>query len=132
MTRFANRASILWAFGVFLCAALLVGAASRALAGDEMSIGALEFTPPPEVSICFCGSYRLVPEKGYAEYYLAAEGIDLAPYIGRKIEVSGKPFLKPCSGTLYMDCPFLKVTNIEAAPTPTEQSTWGAIKALYR
>jgi hypothetical protein len=31
-----------------------------------------------------------------------------------------------------MDCPFLKVTNIEAAPTPTEPSTWGAIKALYR
>jgi hypothetical protein len=94
--------------------------------------GVLAFIPPPDLTICYCGSYFLTAEKGYIDYYLYAPEIDLSKHIGKRIVVTGTPYTTVCTGTLYRVCKFLRVTGIdEFAPTPTEETTWGRVKGLF-
>jgi hypothetical protein len=95
--------------------------------------GILEFTPAPEVTICFCGSYFLASEKTRPGYYLVSDTIDLTPYIGESIQVTGRKFTSACTGTLLLPCDYLRVEKvIDPITTGAEPTTWGAVKSLYR
>lgn len=100
--------------------------------GDITSIGVLQYTAPPDITICFCGSFFLHADKEYRAFYLYSSEIDLTKFVGKKVLVMGKPFKTPCQGTLYRLCSFLEVKEVEpVAPTPADTSTWGRIKSLY-
>jgi hypothetical protein len=97
------------------------------------SVGVVVFTAPPDITICFCGSYRLQAEKDLISYYLASDHIDLSKYVGQRVTVTGRPFATTCWGTLLRTCAFLNVESVETlAPLATEPGTWGRIKSLYR
>lgn len=114
-------------FSVFVAA----GPASGG--GQEVLVGELSYTPPPEVSICFCGSYLLAGEPEPKAVYLVSESIDLSPYVGLRITVHGRSFTGLCSGTLARSCDFFAVEKVAAAVrADAEGATWGAIKSLYR
>jgi hypothetical protein len=132
MRRFHVRAPAL-AAALLVPAALLFGGMPRAQTGaDDTTVGVLGYTAPPDLTICFCGPYRIEPDRGFAAYYLTSASIDLSAYVGKKIQVSGTSFVKACTGTLLVECPFLMVMEVDSTPMPSQSSTWGMIKALYR
>ena len=96
--------------------------------------GVLVYFPPPDLTICFCGSYYLTNSNREAKsYYLLSSGMDLGLFIGKKITVTGKSVLIPCLGTLFQYCDFLILERIEEnTATDGGDDTWGRIKALYR
>jgi hypothetical protein len=110
-----------------------VGSTLETSGDRDTSRGILQFFPVPDLTICFCGSYRLtVSEEKYKAYYLLSDRIDFSQFIGKNITVSGKIYSAPCEGTLFYLCPFLIVDEIqENIPAASEDDTWGTIKALY-
>jgi len=101
--------------------------------GADVSLGTLEYIPPPDVTICFCSSYHLVGEEGFESYYLLPGTFDLTPYIGQKILVRGRAFTGICQGTLALPCDYLVVEKITAQSIwETTESNWGGIKKIYR
>lgn len=118
--------------GALLAAAALSAALPRAGAASETLAGELRYTPAPEVSICFCGSYLLASESGTKDVYLVSEAIDLMPFAGRRVTVRGRSYTGLCDGTLALYCDFFAVEKIAvAASADADGSTWGAIKSLY-
>jgi hypothetical protein len=99
-----------------------------------ISEGVLVYFPPPDLTICFCGSYFLQnPNREQKSYYLLAPGLDLTRFIGKVISVTGKPVLIPCTGTLLQSCDFLVLEEVEEnSSAEDEDSTWGKIKAVYK
>ena len=103
------------------------------LDNGDTGIGILEYSPPPKISICFCGSFYLRGESGFKNYYLVSDSFDLFEYIGKKIVVHGKAFSGYCAGTLAIRCNYLdvqKITTISIAGTET--INWGNLKTIYR
>jgi hypothetical protein len=99
----------------------------------EQALGILEYTSRPEISICFCGSFYLIGEKGVISNYLISDEIDLTQYIGKKVFVTGKPFTGVCEGTLALPCDYLLVEEIVLkSSTATADSDWGSIKLYYK
>ena len=96
--------------------------------------GVLLYFPPPDLTICFCGSYYLSNlDREQKSYYLLASGIDLTRFIGKEITVTGKPVVIPCTGTLLQNCDFLILEVIEEnISTDDGEKTWGKIKALFK
>ena len=99
-----------------------------------ISEGVLIYYPPPDLTICFCGSYFLSnSDRTQQSYYLLAPGLDLTRFIGKQISVTGKPALIPCTGTLLQNCDFLVLEEVEETTTADdEETTWGKIKAVYK
>lgn len=101
--------------------------------GADVSLGTLVYIPPPDVTICFCGSYHLVGEEGFESYYLLPGTLDLTPYIGQKVMVQGRAFTGICQGTLALPCEYLAVEKITTQSRwGTTESNWGEIKKIYR
>lgn len=101
--------------------------------GSDVLVGDLSYAAPPEISICFCGSYLLSSDVGSKAAYLVSESIDFAPFVGLRITVHGRSYTGLCSGTLARICDYFAVEKIAAAVrADSEGSTWGAIKSLYR
>ena len=96
--------------------------------------GVLLYFPPPDLTICFCGSYYLSNlDREQTSYYLLASGIDLTRFVGKEITVTGKPVVIPCMGTLLQNCDFLILEVIEENIFTDEgEKTWGKIKALFK
>jgi hypothetical protein len=107
-----------------------------ACVADSVNIlteGLLTFTPKPEISICFCGSYYLEGEDGFKNYYLVNEEIDLELFVGKKVRVVGHPFSGICQGTLARPCDYLSVRDIcGVSALGDSSSTWSHIKMFYR
>ncbi len=98
----------------------------------EETRGILQYTPSPDIGICFCGSYYLVADDGFEDYYLVSDVIELSKHVGEKIRVQGRAFQAPCEGTLFRLCDFLIVDSVEELiETGTHASSWGRIKALF-
>lgn len=99
----------------------------------DVSLGTLVYIPPPDVTICFCGSYHLVGEEGFTSYYLLPGTIDLTPFIGQKVLVRGRAFTGICQGTLALPCEYLVVEKITTQSIwGTTETNWGGIKKVYR
>ena len=105
------------------------------VAGESAEVyseGNLKFTPAPEITICFCGSFFLSPAEGFKPFYLVSDEMDLVAWAGQDVRVAGRQFSAPCMGTLFQMCQFMWVREIgERGPTDTEPATWGAIKKLF-
>ena len=103
-------------------------------AQSVISEGVLLYFPPPDLTICFCGSYYLSNfDREQKSYYLLASGIDLTRFIGKEITVTGKPVVIPCTGTLLQNCDFLILEVIEEnISTDDGENAWGKIKARFR
>jgi hypothetical protein len=126
-----------FALGVGVCLSGVCGALAATAQSDADNltdrtvVGVLQYTPPPEVTICFCGPFFVPTEKGEV-IYLTSDTIDLFEHVHEKISVTGTPFVTGCTGTLYQPCNFVRVTSLNlVSPTPTETTTWGAIKSLF-
>jgi hypothetical protein len=121
---------------VFLASAIIVPrAADLSGAGDgaETLVGLLSYVPKSDVSICFCGSYRLDPEALPGEYYIVSDSIDLSAYAGQRVLVYGKSFSGLCSGTLARPCSYFDVRKIvPLARTGVAAIDWGILKSIYR
>jgi len=112
-----------------------VSGPTGSVAGEQAEVyseGTLKFTPVPEVTVCFCGSFFLSPAEGYKPFYLVSDEIDLTAWAGQDVHVAGRQFAAPCHGTLLVMCQFMVVSEIgERTPADTAPSTWGAIKELF-
>jgi hypothetical protein len=101
--------------------------------GGETLVGSLSYIPEPDVSICFCGSFRLDLEPSLGEYYLVSDAIDLGAFAGRKVLVYGKSFSVICSGTVARPCSYFDVRKIVPfARTGVVDVDWGILKSIYR
>ena len=101
------------------------------IVADRTVEGVLQYTAPPDLTICFCGPFFVVTEKN-ERVYLASDEVDLSEHIHDKVSVTGKPYITACMGTLYQPCNFIRVASLELlSPTPTEPTTWGGIKSLF-
>jgi len=106
---------------------------SRADDGSGTIVGFLSYIPVPDVSICFCGSFRLTTEASPKECYLVSDSIDLGAFIGQRVLVYGKAFSGICSGTLARSCSYFEVEKIVALTRAgTLDITWGFVKGTYR
>jgi len=118
------------------CLAAAASSAEEVSYNEESSIvlaeGMLGFIPKPEISICFCGSYRLERENGSEVCYLVNGGIDLSPYIDKRVRVIGRQYSAVCEGTLAGLCSYISVSDIWiTSAVESYPSSWGVIKALY-
>jgi hypothetical protein len=101
--------------------------------GAEMLIGSLSYVPRPDISICFCGSFRLDLEASPGECYLVSDSIDLGAFAGQRVLVCGKSFSGICSGTLALPCSYFDVRKIVPfARAGTLSVDWGSLKTIYR
>ncbi|UCF05009.1 MAG: hypothetical protein JSV33_13970 [bacterium] len=102
-------------------------------APPDTTLGNLRYFPPPEVTICFCGSYYLLGEEGFSSYYLVSDKHDLKLFIGKRVIVTGRKYTDICTGTLAIPCDYIKVESIiQDLSWDTEESSWGAVKSIYR
>ena len=120
----------------FLASILIVPRATDLSGADgatETLVGLLSYVPEPDVSICFCGSYRLDPETLPKGYYLVSDTIDLGAYAGQRVLVYGKSFSGLCSGTLARPCGYFDVLKIVPFTLAgTAVVSWGLVKSIYR
>lgn len=114
--------------------ALIVEAIFESRAGNsELVLGVLEYIPPPDVTICFCGEYLLRGDNGFKSLYIVSDSNDLSLYVGKKILVMGKAFTGWCTGTLLGPCDYFSADKIvEVRSTGTTELTWGNIKSMYK
>ena len=112
---------------------MIVEALFESRAGNsEIVLGILEYIPPPDITICFCGEYLLRGEDGFKSLYIVSDSNDLSPYVGKKILVMGKAFTGWCTGTLLRPCNYFSADKIvEVRSTGTTVLTWGMIKSMY-
>jgi hypothetical protein len=126
-----------------LCAAVSLRAAFSGAKGSpsflytdgssEAIAGVLTCIPEPDVSICFCGSFRFVSEAGFKECYLVSNTIDLGAFDGQRILVFGRSFSGLCTGTLARPCSFIEVEKVVAlSRTGVARIDWGMMKIIYR
>jgi hypothetical protein len=104
------------------------------LADDEpeVVVGVLKYIPKPDVSICFCGSFRLAAAAS-GDWYLTSESIDLSGFDGARIMVFGRASSAICEGTLARSCSYLRVEKIVPVTSAgTAVVDWGLVKAIYR
>lgn len=109
--------------------------AAELLAGGEpdVAIGVLEYAPKPEISICFCGSFRIVTGAERKDCYLTSDAIDLSQFIGARIMVSGKGYSAICEGTLSRSCSYMSVEKVVPLTSAGVVSVdWGLVKMIYR
>ncbi len=100
---------------------------------SEAIAGVLTYIPEPDVSICFCGSFRFVTEAGFKECYLVSSTIDLAVFDGQRILVFGRSFSGLCAGTLARPCSFIEVEKVVAlSRAGVARIDWGIMKTIYR
>jgi hypothetical protein len=101
---------------------------------SEVVVGTLKYIARPDISICFCGSYRVATEAGYEDRYLTSESLDLSQYVGARIMVYGKPYSAICSGTLARSCSYLSVEKIVwlTSSTGVAAVDWSTLKMIYR
>jgi hypothetical protein len=102
-------------------------------APPDTTLGHLKYFPPPEVTICFCGSYFLLGEEGFDSYYLTTDKYDLKLFVGKRVIVTGRKYTAICTGTLAHPCDYIQIESIQQDLSwDTEQSSWGAVKSIYR
>jgi hypothetical protein len=105
------------------------------LAGGEpdVAIGVLEFAPKPQISICFCGSFRIVTGAEKKDCYLTSDAIDLSRFIGARIMVYGTAYSAICEGTLVRSCSSMSVAKVvPLTSTAVAPVDWGLVKMIYR
>jgi hypothetical protein len=121
---------------VFLVGIMIVPRAtalSGAANGGETLVGLLSYVPEPDVSICFCGSFRLGLEASLGECYLVSDSIDLDAFAGQRVLVYGRSFSGLCTGTLARPCSYFDVRKIVPfTRTGTIAVDWGSVKMIYR
>ena len=122
---------------IALLASLAIVPSANDLSGAddrlETLVGLLSYAPKPDVSICFCGSFRLDTEAVPGECYLVSDSIDLSAFAGQRVLVYGKPFSGLCSGTLARPCGYFEVRKIVSlAGTGVAIASWGIVKTIYR
>jgi len=124
-----------WAFVVIVMLAVVSfrGALFGAEQASETMVGLLTYTPAPDLSICFCGSFALAVEGSIHVRYLLTDAIDLREYDGDRVLVTGKAFSGFCAGTLEHPCSFVDVEKvIVLSRMGVSTVDWGALKMIYR
>jgi hypothetical protein len=99
----------------------------------ETLVGLLSYVPEPDVSICFCGSFRLSLEASLGECHLVSDSIDLGAFAGQRVLVYGRSFSALCTGTLARPCGYFDVRKIvPLTRTGTIAVDWGSLKMICR
>ena len=114
---------------------LLLASVGAVLAENELEVivGVLKYVPKPDISICFCGSFRLAAAALSGERYLTSESIDLTEFVDTRVMVYGKAYSAICEGTLARSCNYLRVEKIVPVTSAgTAVVDWGFVKAIYR
>jgi hypothetical protein len=117
------------------CAVFLPRGADPSAAdeGVETLAGTLSYVSEPDVSLCFCGSFRLSVEASLGECYLVSDAIDLGAYAGQRVLVYGKSFSGLCSGTVARPCSYFDVRKIVPfTRTEVVAVDWGFVKSICR
>jgi hypothetical protein len=120
----------------FLAGMMIVPRATALSGADgsgETLVGLLSYVPEPDVSICFCGSFRLNLDFSLVDCYLVSDSIDLGAFAGQRVLVYGRSFSGICTGTLARPCSYFdvrKIVPLTRAGTITVD--WGSVKMIYR